>query len=292
MTKVAVVLSIAALGLAGYAAYETTRGAAQEHRERLERLEARTDELAVLATRLDNLEARFSSGSMAPRAVESAPLAATPRPAEGSPRAADGSPAKAGDAAGTAPDDISRRLAALEEKTKAIEAQTGGPGARLRLGKDGMMLPGLGNRRAYTSVEDAQTDLELSASQRADFDRAVADAKRELDELHKIPDDEGKTWDQTREEMMKGLVDGSGRFDLSKMMAFRGKTIPGRTETFGGAEARIRNDAKRKMRDSLSNDQQSKFDQALVEPMLGGMGGPVTSFSVFSADDASGMSSK
>src|SRR5436190_16397626 len=66
MTKVALTLSVAAVGLSAFAVYETRRGAAQEQRERLERLEARTDELAVLATRLENLEAKVGAGAMAP----------------------------------------------------------------------------------------------------------------------------------------------------------------------------------------------------------------------------------
>ena len=48
--------------------------------------------------------------------------------------------------------------------------------------------------------------------------------------------------------------------------------------------------ARRRIGDSLSTEQRSKFDQAMIDPMLGGgMGSGPVSFSVFSTTDESTM---
>jgi hypothetical protein len=283
-----IALSAVALGLGGYATWSASRASGDG--EKIERLEAQIDELRVLGTRIENLESRVGTGMAPPRPLEPVPLAAAPRPAGVAPvpGTTDAKPLDPKTATEMAAA-FGKRIEELEEKMKAQESS----GRVMRMGAGGG--PGgafFGTKRFYGSMDDAQTDLDLSASQRAGFDRIVADAKRDLEDLRRIPDNEGKTWEQSNQELMKGLTDGSGKFDLSKVMAFRGKTIPGRTETYGQAEARIKTDAKRRLHDELTPDQQTKFDQASVDPLLGGGMGQTMAVSVFSTADDAGMAPK
>ena len=268
MDRLATFLSVVAVGLGGYAVVSARGGDAA----RLERLEADLDALRVLETRIGNLEAKTGT-STAPRPVGSTSalaadvgLAAAPKPS---------------DERLTPPtvEELVRRVAAVEaqqkqaetrveERLKATEAAVAARPARA-------LSFGGPDRRIYGSLDDASADLDLSASQKAEWERAIADAKRDLEELRRLPDEEGKTWDQVNQEMMKGLADGTFRIDGSKAMAFRNKTIPGRSETYGQADQRIRTEARRRLKDPLSTEQQAKFDKALVDPLLGGSGATV-----------------
>ena len=137
-------------------------------------------------------------------------------------------------------------------------------------------------RGFLTTLDDAQKQLDLSASQRADWDRTLAETKRELDDLRSIPDDTGKTWKQHNEDLVRGLTDGSGRIDFTKLKALGDKPVPGRTETYRDAEARIRTQARQRLRDPLTPDQQKKFDESNVDPLIGAGGGPIAvTFSTF-----------
>ncbi|MFO0932593.1 MAG: Spy/CpxP family protein refolding chaperone [Planctomycetota bacterium] len=275
MQQVALVLSVLAVGLAGWVAYRTSSGPA----DRLDRVEAELDELRVLETRLANAERRLVEAAAArPGPVEAPP----PRRDEGtlaaSPRAADASGATSAEGAAAPVEtrlaELTKRLAAVEEKTKDVEA-----GAPLPLPR---MARAFGPRGFLTTLDDAQKQLDLSASQRADWDRTLAETKRELDDLRSIPDDTGKTWKQHNEDLVRGLADGSGRFDFSKLKALGDKPVPGRTETYRDAEARIRTQAKQRLRDPLTPDQQKKFDESNVDPLIGAGNGPIAvTFSTF-----------
>lgn len=278
MQQLAFALSVVALGVAGWVAFRAPSGA----EDRLDRVEAELDALRVLETRLSNAERRLADAT----AARPGPVDAPPRPAaaEGtlaaSPRAeAAVGAASAGGAAApveTRLAELTKRLAAVEEKTKDVE-----PGGALALPR-GAVARAFGPRAFLGSLDDAQKQLDLSASQRADWDRTIADAKRELEDLRSIPDDEGKTWKQRNEEATRGLADGSGRLDLSKLLALRGAKVPGRTETYGEAEARIGAQAKKRMRDPLTPDQQKKFDESNVDPLIGAGGSPfAVTFSTF-----------
>jgi hypothetical protein len=123
----------------------------------------------------------------------------------------------------------------------------------------------------YGSVDDAAKDLDLTAAQKADFERIAADAKREADELHKIPDENGKTWAQVEKDSFK-MEGGAFHLDMTSLQSFREKVIPGRNESYGAADRRIRENAKRRLRDGLTPDQQAKFDKAHTDPLIGGSG--------------------
>jgi hypothetical protein len=271
MSKIAVALSFLAVALASWAAWTASHGA----NERLDRLDAQIDELRVLETRVSHVEAKVSSAAPPPpRPVEGPrPLARAEAPV--APAAAP----TATSVVGATVADLEKRLTAIEEKAKADEA-AGARGLARALHGRAAFGPG----GVYGSIDDAQEDLDLSPSQRADFERVIADAKRDLEDLHRIPDDEGKTWEQTNQDLRRGFADG--RFDLGKMMAFRGKKIPGRSETYGEADQRIRSDAKRRLRDTLSLDQQKKLEKAVVDPIFGVGGGPQMSVTVVGTDDS------
>lgn len=266
MSKLALVLSCLAVGLSGWVAYTGSTGS----RDRLERLEADLDELRVLETRLGNVERRVAASTAdRPGPVDAPPL--RPTAADGA-LAGTARDASGPDAATATPPtpvetriaELAKRLADVEEKAKTLEANP--TFATARGGVARALMP----RGFVTSMDDAQKQLDLSASQRADWDRILADAKRDLDDLRSLPDDEGKTWKQHNDEMLRGLADGSGRIDLGKLMAMRAKKVPGRTETYGEAEARIRTEAKQRMRDPLTPDQQKRFDESHVDALIGG----------------------
>jgi hypothetical protein len=126
--------------------------------------------------------------------------------------------------------------------------------------------------KLYGSIDDAKKDLDLTDQQGADFERILADARRETDDLRKLSDDEGMTWEQAQK-LTFTSENGAFKFDLTKLESFRRKTIPGRSETFGQADQRIRDGAKRRLRDTLSTSQQERFDRAETAPLLGGGGG-------------------
>jgi hypothetical protein len=278
MSRTATVAAVLALGLSGYAVWRTSSPAPGASPA----APPASDE--SLAARLEALERRVA-------AIADAPPLAAPSPAGAptlgaSPAAGTGSAAVPSPAAGTGSDertaaarleDVEKRIAAVEEARRKEAAES--PFGRARTvfgGRVGGFL---------TTTEDAQKELELTDGQKAEWDRIVADARREQEALRRIPDDEGKTWDQHQREMLTDLVSSAGgggaKLDLGRMSAFRNKQVPGRSETFGQADQRIRDDAKRRMRDTLSTAQADKFDKTNVDPMLGGgLGGIATTFAV------------
>ena len=173
---------------------------------------------------------------------------------------------------------LERRLVELEKKEKEASEQI----AKWRgVGADGapvaaqtMEAPGNGPE-FYNTVDDAAKHLALSPSQKAEFERTVEDSKREIEQLKKLPDETGKTWSDAEKDVMK-IEGGSFSLDLTAMQKVREKVIPGRNESFGAAERRITDGAKKRLRDALTADQQTKFDKAAMPGLVGGgdgMGG-------------------
>jgi hypothetical protein len=93
-----------------------------------------------------------------------------------------------------------------------------------------------------------------------------------MEQLKKLPADDGTTWADVEKDMVK--IDGNSfSFDGTKMQAFREKVMPGRNESFGAAERRISDGAKKRMRDTLTPVQQGKFDKAMMPGLVGDGGG-------------------
>ena len=269
------VLSLASVGLAGYAIWTMSDNArAAQMREGTE---------AALEARLAALEATLKppAGAHAP-ALAPAPTshgAATPHarvqgegaaPAPGS--ATSGAPA-------TLPD-VAQRVAALEQQLKAALETAVAPAQQEVTMPQGAEVA----TTWYGSVDDVAKGLALTAPQKADFERAVLGAKLEIDQLHKVPDESGKTWEQAMKDGVS-VENGNISYDGSKIQAFREKVIPGRNESFGAADRRLRAEAKQRMRESLSRDQQDKFDKSHVDGLLpggdAGDGGFMTMFTSF-----------
>jgi hypothetical protein len=166
--------------------------------------------------------------------------------------------------------EVDRRLAALEkaavEGYRWVDAAAAPPVAVQTAEPD--VEPTLPEERWYGSVEDAAKHLELTSAQRADFERVVAEAKEEIDALHHLPDAEGKTWEQVQKDGVS-FPGGMLQYDGSGLQAFREKTIPGRSESYGAAERRIAADARKRLRDSLTTTQRERFDRARPDGMLG-----------------------
>ena len=260
-------LSVVAVAAAAYAAW-TAQGATHE-------LRAQQEQSAFLAQRLADAEAALAAAW--PPAPQAPPLAAASTP----PTAA-GLAGRAPAGAAPATPGVESRLAALEKSEAEFRKVMSGGTVVIPGDKDGAppALPQLGDvpmrfemPRIYGSPEDAAKHLELSPSQKAEFERVAADAKRDLEDLKKIPDETGKTWGEVARDTFTVGPDGLFSFNDSKMREFREKTIPGRGESFGSAERRIKDGAKSRLRSALTADQQAKFDKAMVDPMLGGGSG-------------------
>ncbi len=291
MQKTVVGLSVLSLVGAGYAVFTTLPPAAGAKRpgEGTTAVEMRVDALTARVNeairRLEALERQ--PAPLSPREA-SAPAATAPGPGlapASSPSAATARVPDKGTAAPPTIEDLAARVSAIEEARKNDEKA-----GTVRFARG----PGAGP--FLTSTDSAQKELDLTDGQKAEWDRIVGDARRDMDALRKTPDDEGKTWEQVQKEMsaevMASALGGGGtgvRFDLGKLVAYREKTIPGRSETYGQAETRIREDAKKRMKDTLTTDQVPKFEKAIVDPMLGGGFGPATAISFGTVLPAAGM---
>jgi hypothetical protein len=137
----------------------------------------------------------------------------------------------------------------------------------------------------YGSVEDAAKDLELTPGQKADFERVLADLGRETDALHAIPAEDGKTWKDVEKDAFR-MENGVLQMSFDALTKFREKTVPGRSESFGAADRRLREDAKRRLEAGLTSDQRRKFDAANKDALLGGGGGPFGAITFSTSFDA------
>lgn len=271
MGKVAVVVSVVALGAAGWAGWSL-----EETRKELVTLRGEVEVLAPPEARIAALEAGRTAPTPPPAlpgappalGAEAPSLAPAPR-GEPSVLAAKAAPPPA-----PRVEELEKRLAALEEKEKSAAGRFASvPG----------FARAIGGSAFYGSPDDAARDLDLDPAQRSDLDRIVADARRELDDLRKTPDEDGKSYEQLQKEMLEGTREGGMRIDLGKVLAWNGKTVPGRNETFGAADKRIRENARARLRETLRPEQQAKLDKAMIDPMLG-RGGPGMVFSTINVE--------
>jgi hypothetical protein len=279
MNRLALLVSVLALCAAGWLAYE----AQDAHRQ------ARTHADTIAA-----LESRLTAAERALEAAQKA--AAAPRPAEATP-AADATAAHTGNAA-PAPGLVGRpppaptaagTLADLEKRLAALEKAGKGAAGTSEVPTVDFVPPVAAGQvlsmpKVYGTVDDAAKDLEMNDGQKRDFERIVADAQREISDLHKMRDEDGVSWEDAEKDVLK-MEDGVLRFDTTKLDKFREKVIPGRRESYGAADRRLRDDAVRRMRDTLSPDQRTKFDAAHHQTLLGGDGSPGrVSFSLVTTD--------
>jgi len=264
MAKAAFVLAFVSAVLSGWLVFERYGGCAScrshESHDAAPPAAASDDRVAMLEKRLAALEGR--------------PAIADLGSSGGAPAASGGaSLARSGPAAGTIPD-LEQRIAKLEESDKktrtTIESLTNGAAAQVA--NDAVSIEG---PTFLQSIDDAAKHLDLTPSQKSDLERIAADSKKRIDDLKKIPDEEGKTWEDAAKSTMEPIGDAATGMrvmfgDSSKLRAFREKTIPGRTESYGAAERKILADAKTQARALLTPDQATKWDKARPDAMLGG----------------------
>lgn len=162
--------------------------------------------------------------------------------------------------------DLERRLADLEKRL-APPAGDARPGA---VSTAVSAEPALATGPAWIgSVDDAAEAFELSPGQKADMERILVDAKREVDALRKVPDETGATWESVEKDVVR-MENGAIHFDGSKLSTFREKVIPGRNESFGSSMRKLREDAARRLKDTLSPAQRASWEKAQTGGLLPG----------------------
>jgi len=270
MRALPTVLSFAALGASAFSLV-LSYGLSKDLREKAidPSLEPR---LARLEAALDDGK---SAGPSAPRLLSPLPSSRDETAAAIADTAA-GSGAPAPLAAGARPvsaADLERRLEDLEKRLREREpnpalVQTAEPPV--------FAAPAIA---FLHSADDAAKHLELSGSQRADFERAIEDAKREIDVIRKTPDETGETWEKAEKETVS-YQNGGISIDGSRLTAFREKVMPGRSESFGGAMRRVREEGFRRMKSTLSPAQAERFSQASTDGLLPGGSDMFSMFSI------------
>ncbi|MDF1700226.1 MAG: hypothetical protein P1V36_03620 [Planctomycetota bacterium] len=262
MTKLGVILALAALALGGYGLMQLC-----EKDEQIEGLQASNQELK---DRLTTLETHVTAALGTPadptlRSAE-APVIPLGHASDGTPVGLKGRPTTATDRIAS----LERRLAAQDETLAKLKAD----GAKARGGGRQQFNPG----NFYGSLDMAAKAMELKDDQKAEMKDLMDRATRELDDLYAIENDEGVTWKEIRKPKM---VEGNGFSiampDMAKIAKFKKGRIPGSSETFGEAEQRIRKDAFGRMRNVLTPAQTKKWDKAHKDGLLRGRGGGMVS---------------
>jgi hypothetical protein len=249
------VLALLAFGAAAFA-FLVARDATHAARDRGDAEAAFEQRIAALEQAARAREAA-RPGPIAPAALGGA---ATP----GTPSATAGGTELAGGARPVSPVELERRLADLEKRLPTV---AGGAESSTPVAID---VPGLpGSTTWVGSLDDAAQAFELSGGQKADMERILADARRDVDDLRKTPDETGTTWAAVEKDMVR-MENGALRFDAGTLSAFREKIMPGRNESFGGAMRRIREDAARRLKDTLTPTQREKWDKAQTGGLLPG----------------------
>jgi hypothetical protein len=129
------------------------------------------------------------------------------------------------------------------------------------------------------NVKDLSDRLKLTRAQRDRVQAAVDHGKRRIEEIMKIPDEEGKSPYERREERQKKIEEAlkSGKTDgivtlAMSGMSHRNKKIPGQNATYGEEIDRVKKETREEMAQTLSQEQQEEFKDIRVDPMLGGSG--------------------
>ncbi|MFO0932592.1 MAG: hypothetical protein U1E39_07770 [Planctomycetota bacterium] len=252
------VLALLAFGAAAFA-FLVARDASHAARDR-------GDVDASFEQRIAALEQSVKERESArPGPVASPALGGTaaPRPLAGS---APDAGAAADPAGGAKPaPELERRLAELEKRLATAAAS--GVESSTPVAVD---LPGpVGPTTWIGSLDDAAKTFELSGGQKADMERILSDARRDVDDLRKTPDEAGVTWAAVEKDMVR-MENGALFFDAGKLSAFREKIMPGRNESFGSAMRRIREDAARRLKETLTPTQREKWDKAQTGGLLPG----------------------
>ena len=132
------------------------------------------------------------------------------------------------------------------------------------------------------NVDDLAKRLKLTNTQKTRVQDVVDRTKQRIEDIMRIPGEDGKTPLEKQEEQRAklknalakhkdnpgGLISFAGGFH-----SYRNDKIPGRNMTYGEEIDRIKGEGKKEIRDSLSPEQQKEFDDTNVDSMMGGGGG-------------------
>lgn len=281
MSKSAMALSLVALGAAGWSVF-----AQQQQADDLAARRNAESELAARLTRLERAQAEGRRDAPGATFEGTAPVAGT--------EAASGEAAPPGapqlTPAARPPGDVSARLAHLERQVAEVRAadverskqRSEGSGPTFSFGPP---------RGFWPTVDAAAKELDLDAAQRAGIERAVEDARRDLSELHTRANDEGLSLKQINETLAAATREGKDMETafadhMGRMARWRRSKVPGSSETYAEAEARIRKQGKERARSYLNADQAKTWDKSHPDPMFGGDGAGMTSMVVVGAAPA------
>jgi hypothetical protein len=130
--------------------------------------------------------------------------------------------------------------------------------------------------RFVASVEDLARDLDLSAAQVARVEEAVRRGTQRIEDVLRIPDAEGRSpWDR-RQERRRRIAEAAGKADKAALLEIglaplreRETRIPGRETTYGEEVDRIRDETRGEIESCLTEEQRAGFKDTRVDPLLG-----------------------
>jgi len=166
---------------------------------------------------------------------------------------------------------LAERVAALEERASA-DRRIRGPGWH--------RMPSFAR-----SVDQLAGDLKLTPAQRTRVEEAVRRGKQRIEDVLRIPDAEGRSPLERRQERRARLTealesgDKSGLLELGLApMRERNKPIPGRETTYGDEIDRITQETKDEIASNLNHEQREAFGDTRIDPLLGESGAVAVSF--------------
>jgi hypothetical protein len=262
MDKLAVLLSVAALAVGGWAVFGGEAGTGTGTMVADDGTDAR---LAALESDIAALKEALGTSLLD---VETADAGSS----------GSGDAGLEGRAAMTVPSRVAAmesELAAMRDRMASVEEQAGAD----PLAKAGSYM----RRRAYNfflhNAETAAAALKLDDRQKGDLERIVESTKNRLEELYTTANDEGTTWKEAGKIEFQGSAGEGAVISLmgnrEKLEEFKKTRVPGTNETYGEAEQRIRGQGKADARGLLTPDQQETWDQAHTDHLFGGRGSQV-----------------
>lgn len=265
MGKLALALSLLALGGAGFAVWSAERERPSGDRDvfqtsvdaRLAAIERGLAELAARPAPVPLLTAAPSAAGAVPEFGAGAPTVGPLL--QGSPKA---------------PLSVEQRIAELEKRL-AARAGAESAGVPLPAGEGAQFMSSTG---FWPDAAAAAKALKLDSVQTSRLEGIVESTQRELDNLFAKPNEDGVLW----KDVNAGLqIEGGdpGEFmgkigeHMKKVSKFRSGKVPGTSETYKEAEQRIRKDGKDRARSLLDTDQAKVWDRSHPDSLFQGGGG-------------------
>ncbi len=265
MDKFSLLLSVVALGLAGFVMLQDRSGDPATGPD--------TTDDTVLMDRLARIESSLEALAAGRGGLlHGAPHAGTEPGLSGNPSATSAEAAPAWAAR------LEKNLAETNERLAKVEATGASHPAGFKVGDGTLFSPRGGPKRFLHNSDAAARALELDDRQKQDLARVVDNTQERLKELYETPNEDGKTLSEinTLDMGMSELAEGEvPDLDMGKLMShmaniekFKKGTVPGTRESYRDAEKRIRNEGKTEARGLLNEDQAKKWDESHTDPMF------------------------